>query len=39
MIVPTGALMGTASLILGPITIRFGMLISLVFHGRVFGGS
>ena len=36
MIVPIGALMGMVSLIFGPITIRFGVLLSPVFLGRVF---
>ena len=37
MIVPIGILMGIASLIFDPITIRFEVLLSLVSLGREFG--
>ena len=37
VIVPIGVLMGMASLIFGPITIRSGVVLSLVSLGRVFG--
>ena len=37
VIVPIGILTGMVSLIFGPITIRSGVLLSLVSLGRIFG--
>ena len=37
VIFPIGVSMGMASLIFGPITIRFGVLLSPIFLGKVLG--